>query len=169
MDKKSLQDLIEADQDNRNPNATIVLGNNNQLTINDHLYELIMDHKNAFNHHEVSDRFSSYYFRFDYLLGDLGFEQLRLRGFYDNDRNVQSELKIEALQDFLLEKANPGCAYFVLHNLNMGYRDQENNRKPSDINSYRRRRRNLRSTKKLLERVRETVKPKNQLRALKDR
>ncbi|WP_282802366.1 YutD family protein [Secundilactobacillus kimchicus] len=159
MDKKSLQDLIEAERTGRNPGATVVLEDETHLKINDHPYELVMDHKAAFNKAELSDRFNSYYSKFDYLVGDWGFEQLRLRGFYANDRNVPAESKIEALEDFLAEKANLGCAYFVLHNLDVRQQPQKKSRKPADGNSRRRRSRNRRSTNKSTAHVREKAEP----------
>ena len=43
-------------------------------------------------------------------------EQLRLRGFYKNERAEESLEKISRLQDYLLEYCSYGCAYFVLEN-----------------------------------------------------
>ena len=60
-------------------------------------------------------RFSDVLSKYDYILGDWGYGQLRLKGFYD-DRNSKStyETKISTLQDYLYEYCNFGCAYFVL-------------------------------------------------------
>ena len=55
--------------------------------------------------------------KFDYIVGDWGNEQLRLRGFYKDDKANESEEKISRLEDYLLEYCNYGCAYFVLENL----------------------------------------------------
>ena len=52
----------------------------------------------------------------DYIVGDWSNEQLRLRGFYKDDRPVTDAEKISRLEDYLLEYCSYGCAYFVLEN-----------------------------------------------------
>ena len=49
-------------------------------------------------------------------MGDWSNEQLRLRGFYKDDRTEEKLEKISRLQDYLLEYCSYGCAYFVLEN-----------------------------------------------------
>ncbi|HEM3019717.1 TPA: DUF1027 domain-containing protein [Streptococcus suis] len=80
--------------------------------------DLLEDYKNAFDQTIFGQRFSQLMFKFDYIVGDWGNEQLRLRGFYTDDKNVKSDLKISRLDDYLTEYCNFGCAYFVLANPN---------------------------------------------------
>ncbi|HFI0400074.1 TPA: YutD family protein [Streptococcus suis] len=78
--------------------------------------DLLEDYKNAFDQTIFGQRFSQLMLKFDYIVGDWGNEQLRLRGFYTDDKNVKSDLKISRLDDYLTEYCNFGCAYFVLAN-----------------------------------------------------
>ncbi|HEL2459637.1 YutD-like domain-containing protein [Streptococcus suis] len=80
--------------------------------------DLLEDYKNAFDQTIFGQRFSQLMLKFDYIVGDWGNEQLRLRGFYTDDKNVKSDLKISRLDDYLTEYCNFGCAYFVLANPN---------------------------------------------------
>ncbi|HEL1701757.1 YutD family protein [Streptococcus suis] len=80
--------------------------------------DLLEDYKNAFDQTIFGQRFSQLMLKFDYIVGDWGNEQLRLRGFYTDDKNVKSDLKISRLEDYLTEYCNFGCAYFVLANPN---------------------------------------------------
>ncbi|HEM4424347.1 TPA: DUF1027 domain-containing protein [Streptococcus suis] len=80
--------------------------------------DLLKDYKNAFDQTIFGQRFSQLMLKFDYIVGDWGNEQLRLRGFYTDDKNVKSDLKISRLDDYLTEYCNFGCAYFVLANPN---------------------------------------------------
>ena len=80
--------------------------------------DLLEDYKNAFDQTIFGQRFSQLMLKFDYIVGDWGNEQLRLRGFYTDDKNVKSDLKISRLDDYLKEYCNFGCAYFVLANPN---------------------------------------------------
>lgn len=80
--------------------------------------DLLEDYKEAFDQTIFGQRFSQLMLKFDYIVGDWGNEQLRLRGFYTDDKNVKSDLKISRLDDYLTEYCNFGCAYFVLANPN---------------------------------------------------
>jgi uncharacterized protein YutD len=116
MDKKALQTLIDEAHEQRTPGGVIVSVDETHYQINEHPYELLTNYRDAFDRMMLSDRFNTFYSKYDYLVGDMGFGQLRLRGFYSDERNVPAELKISALQDYLDEHCNLGCPYFVLHN-----------------------------------------------------
>lgn len=116
MDKKALQTLIDDAREQRTPGGVIVSVDDTHYQINEHPYELLANYRDAFDRTMLSDRFNTFYSKYDYLVGDMGFGQLRLRGFYSDERNVPAELKISALQDYLDEHCNLGCPYFVLHN-----------------------------------------------------
>lgn len=85
--------------------------------INKHPYTLEVNYKNAFDTEALADRFSTILSKYDYIVGDWGYDQLRLRGFYDPD-NPQYifERGVQTIQDYLYEDCNFGCAYFILHN-----------------------------------------------------
>ena len=70
----------------------------------------------AFDVTAFNQRFSEVLTKFDYIVGDWSNEQLRLRGFYKDDRTEEKLEKISRLQDYLLEYCSYGCAYFVLEN-----------------------------------------------------
>lgn len=78
-------------------------------------YEIIEDIKNGFDMDRLNERFSDILTKYDFIVGDWGYDQLRLRGFYD-DQNIKAafDSKISTLDDYLYEYCNFGCAYFVL-------------------------------------------------------
>ncbi|HFU4560048.1 TPA: YutD family protein [Streptococcus suis] len=80
--------------------------------------DLLEDYKEAFDQTIFGQRFSPLMLKFDFIVGDWSNEQLRLKGFYKDDKNVKSDLKISRLDDYLIEYCNFGCAYFVLANPN---------------------------------------------------
>ena len=77
---------------------------------------LVENSKDAFDATAFTQRFSEVLNKYDYIVGDWSNEQLRLRGFYKNERAEESFEKISRLQDYLLEYCSYGCAYFVLEN-----------------------------------------------------
>ena len=78
-------------------------------------YEIITDFRDGFNEEALLARFSDMLFKYDYILGDWGYGQLRLKGFFDDViPKATYETKISTLQDYLYEYCNFGCAHFVL-------------------------------------------------------
>ncbi|MFC5447669.1 YutD family protein [Paenibacillus aestuarii] len=83
-------------------------------------YELVTDHKNGWNFEVFRDRFSEVLERYDYIVGDWGYNQLRLRGFFkENHPKATKESSIASLQDYLNEYCNFGCAYFIIEKVNV--------------------------------------------------
>lgn len=80
------------------------------------IFNLVENSKEAFDATAFTQRFSEVLNKYDYIVGDWSNEQLRLRGFYKNERAEESLEKISRLQDYLLEYCSYGCAYFVLEN-----------------------------------------------------
>lgn len=78
-------------------------------------YEIVKEFRDGFNEEALNDRFSEVLLKYDYILGDWGYGQLRLKGFFE-DRNSKStyETKISTVQDYIYEYCNFGCAYFIL-------------------------------------------------------
>ncbi|MGT2710882.1 YutD family protein [Streptococcus oriscaviae] len=109
--------------------------------------DVLEDYKEAFDQTIFGQRFSQLMLKFDYIVGDWGNDQLRLKGFYKDERSVKSDLKISRLDDYLTEFCNFGCAYFVLENPNPQEMPVEPEDKPR-----RKRKRNRNNTNKKKER-----------------
>ncbi|MDC3417872.1 YutD family protein [Aquibacillus salsiterrae] len=81
-------------------------------------YELVAEVKNGFQIEAFKERYSEILTKYDFILGDWGYEQLRLKGFYDDQNPKASfDTKISTLDDYLYEYCNFGCAYFVVRRL----------------------------------------------------
>lgn len=96
--------------------STVVTPNDTDVIIDGRKYQLIENYHEGFQVDKLRERFSPILTKFDYIVGDMGYDQLRLRGFYDDKRKVQPAQKISHLQDYLYEYCNFGCAYFILKN-----------------------------------------------------
>ncbi|OZU88577.1 hypothetical protein CIL03_09755 [Virgibacillus indicus] len=81
-------------------------------------YELIENYRDGFDDEALKERFSEILSKYDYIVGDWGYEQLRLKGFYhDRHSKAAIDTKVSAVDDYLYEYCNFGCAYFVLKKL----------------------------------------------------
>lgn len=78
-------------------------------------YKLIENYRDGFQGEAFINRYTDVLAKYDYIVGDWGYGQLRLKGFFD-DRNQKStyDNKISTVQDYLFEYCNFGCAYFIL-------------------------------------------------------
>ncbi|MGE7920316.1 YutD family protein [Viridibacillus sp. NPDC093762] len=78
-------------------------------------YDVLTDYREGFQEEAFLERFSDILTKYDYIVGDWGYGQLRLKGFFDDKNQKASfDTKISTLQDYLYEYCNFGCAYFVL-------------------------------------------------------
>jgi uncharacterized protein YutD len=85
------------------------------ISIGNTTYELIDELKDGFNEEAFRVRYSDILAKYDYIVGDWGYEQLRLKGFFDDKNQKASfDTKISTLSEYLYEYCNFGCAYFVL-------------------------------------------------------
>ncbi|SFS47165.1 YutD family protein [Paenibacillus sp. BC26] len=85
------------------------------IHISGRTYELIHENRNGWNFEAFRERFSEVLERYDYVIGDWGYNQLRLKGFFrDNHPKVTRESAFSSMTDYINEYCNFGCAYFVL-------------------------------------------------------
>lgn len=85
------------------------------IEINGKSYELLEDVKEGYQKEAFEERYSEVLKKYDYIVGDWGYNQLRLKGFYNSEHVKASyDTSIDLLEDYLYEYCNFGCAYFVL-------------------------------------------------------
>lgn len=85
------------------------------ITVQNQFFELVKEEKEGFNEEAFKERYSEILNKYDFIVGDWGYNQLRLRGFFD-DQNQKAtyDTKISTLEEYIFEYCNFGCAYFVL-------------------------------------------------------
>lgn len=92
-------------------------------------YRLVKDYREGFDSEKLGERYSEVLSRYDYIVGDWGYEQLRLKGFFrEDDRKAMPDQRIDTLEDYLYEFCNFGCAYFVIERVG-GKKEKPQNRR----------------------------------------
>ncbi len=85
------------------------------ITIDHMHFEIIENYRDAFDEEQFQEKYSEVLNKYDYIVGDIGYEKLRLAGFFrDNKAKAERDKKFSAVQDYLYEYCNFGCAYFIL-------------------------------------------------------
>ena len=110
-----LEEIIEEPEKQPQKGELVTLVNEDELLIGTRQYKLVVDYREGFDPQKLGERYSEVLARYDYIVGDWGYEQLRLKGFFDKDNsNALPDQRIDMLEDYLYEYCNFGCAYFVI-------------------------------------------------------
>lgn len=114
-DDKSLDEQIDDLVTTPHENEHVHLTGSTEMTIDGRSYRLVDNYREAFDPQKLDERYTDILAKYDYIVGDWGFDQLRLHGFYsDNNHFAKPDQVILTLEDYLYEYCNFGCAYFVL-------------------------------------------------------
>ncbi len=85
------------------------------IRVQDQVYELIEENKDGFIQETFKERYSDILSKFDYIVGDWGYGQLRLKGFYEDvNRKAPFDARISFFDEYIMEYCNFGCSYFLL-------------------------------------------------------
>ena len=85
-----------------------------KIKVNDLEYEIIKDYKNGFNEEDFKNRYTEYFEDYDYIVGDIAYDKLRLKGFYEDDNKKSNKInKISLLDEYLETRCAYDCKYFV--------------------------------------------------------
>ena len=85
------------------------------VTVNHINYELIKNYRNAYDEKEFLNRYTDYFEDYDYIVGDIAYSSLRLKGFYDaKNKKVKKINNYNNLDDYLKNYCANDCKYFVL-------------------------------------------------------
>jgi uncharacterized protein YutD len=102
------------------------------VQVNGYVYEVICNVREGWDLEAFKERYSEVLQKYDYIVGDWGYRQLRLRGFYD-DQNRRAkpafDAKISTLDEYIHEYCNFGCAYFVVKKIRKDDKKQRQNHK----------------------------------------
>ncbi|MEO1768239.1 YutD family protein [Candidatus Enterococcus ferrettii] len=125
---EALEEIVEAPAEEKKKGELVIRVDETNLLIGERQYRIAVDYREGFDAERLGERFSEVLSRYDYIVGDWGYDQLRLKGFFRvDDRKSNAEQRIDTLEDYLYEYCNFGCAYFVIER--MGVKRQNNNRK----------------------------------------
>ena len=78
-------------------------------------YELIEDNGDCFSESELREKYTDYFYEFDYILGDYAYNKLRLKGFCDKGNKRYNKINdYSTKDDYIKNLCAYKCKYFVL-------------------------------------------------------
>ena len=89
------------------------------VEVNNIKYKLIENYEEGFNEEEFLNKYTDFFEDYDYVVGDIAYGKLRLKGFYREDnKKVKSYNNFKKLKRYIKENCAYGCKYFVLEKEN---------------------------------------------------
>ena len=89
------------------------------IEVNNIKYEIIKNYKDAFDKDEFIERCTDYFNDYDYIVGDIAYGKLRLKGFYDSKNKKAKDLNnFKNLDSYIKNNCAFDCKYFVLKRSN---------------------------------------------------
>ena len=88
---------------------------NKKIIINEKVYELITNYRDAYNEVEFKEKCTDYFYDYDYIIGDIAYGKLRLKGFYDSkNKNCKKINDIAGLSSYIENNCAYGCRWFQI-------------------------------------------------------
>ena len=85
------------------------------IEVNNNKYEIITNYKDAFDREDFISKCTDYFYDYDYIVGDIAYGKLRLKGFYDEkSKKVKKINNFKNLNQYLKNYCAADCKYFVL-------------------------------------------------------
>jgi uncharacterized protein YutD len=80
-------------------------------------YEIIRNDNDCFNQTEVSERIkeTNYFDDYDYIMGDIAYEKVRLKGYYDSKNKKKNKINdYSTIDDYIKNYCQQGSNIFIL-------------------------------------------------------
>lgn len=88
---------------------------NKIIVLNDCNYELIKNYRDAYNRDDLESKFTDYFYDYDYVVGDIAYNKLRLKGFYDaSNRKAKKLNNFKFVDDYLKKNCANDCRHFII-------------------------------------------------------
>jgi len=85
------------------------------IEVNNIKYELIKNYKEAFDKEEFLLKCTDYFYDYDYIVGDIAYGKLRLKGFYDpKSKKVKNINNFANVEDYLKKFCANDCKYYIV-------------------------------------------------------
>lgn len=85
------------------------------IEVENNKYELIKNYKDGFDLNEFTSHYTDFFSDYDYIVGDIAYSKLRLKGFYDEtNKKAKNINNYKYLDKYLTDNCATDCKYFVL-------------------------------------------------------
>ena len=85
------------------------------IEVENNKYEIIKDYKNGFDEEEFINHYTDFFEDYDYIVGDIAYGKLRLKGFYsDGNKKAKNINNFKFASNYLENDCAVDCKYYIL-------------------------------------------------------
>ncbi len=85
------------------------------IEINGKKYQVMKNYKDAINIEELAEKLTDYFDSFDYIVGDIAYNKLRLKGFNSKTNpNFKEMNDVDKVETYIEERCAYGCRWFMI-------------------------------------------------------
>ncbi len=85
------------------------------ITIHNKKYQVINNYKDAINVEELEEKITEYFDDFDYIVGDIAYGKLRLKGFNSKtNKNFKDFNDVDKVEEYIKNNCAYGCRWFMI-------------------------------------------------------
>ena len=91
---------------------------NKTVEVNGNKYKIIKDYRDAFEEESFKEKCTSYFEEYDYIVGDIAYSKLRLKGFNKKENKNYNKINdYSNVEKYIKENCAYGCRYFILEKI----------------------------------------------------
>ena len=88
------------------------------IEVENNKYKLIKNYRDAFDKGLFLEKYTSYFENYDYIVGDIAYSKLRLKGFNNKNNKLFNKINdYNNLDKYIEENCAYDCRYFVLEKI----------------------------------------------------
>lgn len=85
------------------------------ITIHNKRYQVMNNYKDAINIEELESKLTDYFDDFDYIVGDIAYGKLRLKGFNSKtNKNFKPINDVDKVEEYIKNQCAYGCRWFMI-------------------------------------------------------
>ena len=86
-----------------------------RIVLENNEYELIENNGDAFSDSDIREKYTDYFYEFDYILGDYAYNKLRLKGCCEKGNKRYNKINdFKGKDEYIKKLCAYKCKYFVL-------------------------------------------------------
>ena len=88
------------------------------VEVENNKYKVIKDYKDGFDKEMFLERYTSFFEGYDYIVGDIAYSKLRLKGFTKKGNKLNNKINdYQNVDNYLKNNCAYDCRYFILEKI----------------------------------------------------